>query len=112
MSRAFSLAFLLALGAVIVTGPALASPAVPPEDSAKILQDIQSASTPAQHDALAAHYQGEAEASRKGAEEHRAMAEKMNGMMKTHCTEAAKIQEDMAVEYDAMAKLHEKAAGR
>ena len=77
---------------------------------------IESASTPAQHEALAAQYQSRAADARKQAETHLRMA-KRYGTTKTglsqkpHCEKLAADFEDMAKNYDALA-AGEKAAAK
>lgn len=76
---------------------------------------IESASTPAQHQALAAHFKARAEAARKEAARHRAMGKVYSGgrMARspqppgTHCTKLADMYDAQATEYDALAAAHE-----
>ncbi len=76
---------------------------------------IESASTPAQHAALAAHYQAQAADARAQAENHLRMAKRYgtakNGAnQKPHCEKLAADYEDMAKNYDALAAGEEAAA--
>lgn len=78
---------------------------------------IESASTPAQHQALAKHFKAKAEAARKEAENHRAMAKTYTGTkltmreaMTKHCADLAASYDAQAKAYDAMAAAHEEAA--
>jgi len=76
---------------------------------------IGGASTPAQHQALATHYQAQAADARKQAETHRDMAKRYgttkNGAnQKPHCEKLAADYEDVAKNYDALAAGEEAAA--
>jgi hypothetical protein len=73
----------------------------------------ESATTPQQHAALANYYAAKAAAARKDAESHRSMAKTYSGgkitqlaAMKDHCEKLAKLSDDQAKEYDAMAGTH------
>ena len=74
---------------------------------------VESASTPQQHAALANYYSAKAADARKQAEYHRAMGKTYGGVkaselatMKDHCEKLAKLFDDEAKEFDAMAKMH------
>jgi hypothetical protein len=79
---------------------------------------IESASTPAQHEALAKHFRARAEAARHEAARHRAMGQSYAGgrMSRsprpptTHCTKLAESFDAQAAEYDALAAAHEEEA--
>ena len=75
---------------------------------------IESASTPAQHHALAQHFSAKAAAARREAERHRSMAKTYGGTklviaeaQREHCTDLAASYEAQATQYDAMAAAHE-----
>jgi hypothetical protein len=75
---------------------------------------VESASTPAQHQALANHFRAKAAAARKGAEEHRAMAKTYGGSklviaeaQRKHCTDLAQSLDAQAKLYDELAAGHE-----
>ncbi len=73
---------------------------------------IESASTPAQHKALADHYRDAAEEARKQAANHERMATRYgttkNGAnQKPHCEKIASDLTDMATQYDALAKAED-----
>jgi hypothetical protein len=76
---------------------------------------IESASTPAQHEALAKHFRARAEAARNEAARHRAMGKSYAGGRmarspqppSTHCTKLADSFDAQAAEYDALAAAHE-----
>jgi hypothetical protein len=87
----------------------------PSAPSADMLQRIESARTPADHEALAAYYDREAAAARAMASTHRKMAisyqRSLSGgrggaSMPAHCNAIARNQEAVAVEFDAMAAAH------
>lgn len=80
---------------------------------------IESASTPAQHEALAADFRAKAEEQRAIAKRHRAMkgSYELNRHMATagarmekHCDRLIELAESEATEYDAMAAEHAKLA--
>jgi hypothetical protein len=92
-----------------------AAPAVAAGDHDLEEMAVESASTPAQHQALAAHFKGRAEAARKEAARHRAMGKAYSGGRmarspqppSTHCTKLADMFDAQATEYDALAAAHE-----
>jgi hypothetical protein len=77
---------------------------------------IETASTPAQHTALAKHFHAKAEDARAEARSHEEMA-KVYGMgphkgtetaeMQRHCKKLAELSNAQADEYEALAKSHE-----
>lgn len=76
---------------------------------------IESASTPAEHQALATYYRSRAEDARQQAEKHRNMANrygttKGGASRKPHCNKLAASYDDMATEYDALAAGEDVAA--
>jgi hypothetical protein len=105
--RVACLAFALALSAAPVSAG---------EDHDLEQSMIETASTPAQHQALAAHFHARAEAARREATRHRAMgkAYASGGRMarspqppSTHCNKLADTFDAQATEYDALAAAHE-----
>jgi hypothetical protein len=76
---------------------------------------VETASTPAQHQALADHFHARAEAARRAATRHRAMGKVYGGGRmarsphppSTHCTKLADMFDAQATEYDALAAAHE-----
>ena len=100
--------------AAVLLALALGTPALaePTDDLEQVA--IESASTPAQHQALADHYSARAAAARREAERHRAMAKvysrtrlgKAPGLPGTHCTKLAEGFDAQASEYDALAAAH------
>ena len=105
----------LALGAALATA-SFATVAFA-DDEAVIEVLIESASTPAQHQALASYFKSKAEAAKKEAAEHRAMARTYGAQKATiaaaqmeHCNKLATLSDSQAAEYDQLAVTHEAAA--
>jgi hypothetical protein len=79
---------------------------------------IETASTPAQHTALAKHYRAKAEDARAEARSHEEMAKSYGrhaklvqvAEMQRHCKKLSELSNATAAEYDALAKEHEAAA--
>jgi hypothetical protein len=78
---------------------------------------IESASTPAQHQALANYYKAKAADAKKEAADHRAMAKSYGSQKATlaaaqaeHCNKLASLSDGQAAEYDQLAAAHEAAA--
>jgi hypothetical protein len=92
-----------------------AAPALAGDDHGLEQMMIESASTPAQHQALADHFHSLAESARRAATRHRAMGKSYAGgrmarspsLPSTHCTKLAEAFEAQATEYDALAAAHE-----
>lgn len=87
------------------------------------VEAVTKASTPADHEALAAEYEQEAAEARKEAAKHRSMAEAYasgvkygkvghsgKGSMKLHCERLAEHHESLAEEAEALAALHRELA--
>jgi hypothetical protein len=75
---------------------------------------IESAATPAQHQALAQHFRAKAAAARAEAKDHRSMAESYGGTklviaaaQRKHCNDLAASLEAQAKLYDELAAGHE-----
>ena len=75
---------------------------------------IESADTPSEHQALAAHFRAKADAARSEAKEHRSMAESYGGTklviaaaQRKHCNDLAASLEAQAKSYDELAAAHE-----
>ena len=92
---------------------ALPHSAVSGEPTPKSLEALaaESASTPAQHQALAAYYRRKSAAAREDVETHREMALSYSnhqaGGMTAHCDNLAKAAQQQAAEYEALAAFHE-----
>ena len=77
---------------------------------------IEGADTPAEHEALAAHFKAKAADARAEAARHEAMAKSyggglvkltQKGQMQQHCKKLAEGAKDSAAQYDSLAKAHE-----
>lgn len=90
---------------------------VSPTSSASpaLLQQIESARTRADHEALASYYSKEASAARAIAADHRKMARsyqamtvsgKGGGSMQAHCNSIVSKYEGVAADYESMASAH------
>jgi hypothetical protein len=78
---------------------------------------IQSASTPEQHAALAAHYRAQAEQARRAAANHKSMSRSYAGMKaplkeagQSHCAKLTETYEQQAAQFDDLAAAEEAAA--
>jgi hypothetical protein len=96
---------------MIVTGCASG----PPLPSADLLQRIEFTRTQADHEALAAHYDREAQAALASAAMHRKMAaayqgsisgRRANASMPAHCDAIVRSQEAIAAEHQGMGAAH------
>jgi hypothetical protein len=108
LSRRIASAFVLS---VILAGCA-SEPTAPPAD---LVQRIETARTPADHEKLASYYDREASAARASAAAHRKMATSYQGTvaggrggasMPAHCNAIVRSQEAIATEYEGMAAAH------
>jgi hypothetical protein len=79
---------------------------------------VDSATTPAQHQALARYFRAKAADAKALAETHQAMSRSYSGKpgelrnMKNHCDQIAKLNQDLAAQYESLAKAEEAAAGK
>lgn len=88
--------------------------------SPELARQIETASTPEDHLALAAHYEREAVAARTIAGSHEKMSrsyqaspyEKGGGSMRAHCLSLVKTYQNAAAQYDAIAQDHRQMAQR
>ena len=78
---------------------------------------VESATTPKQHEALAAYYANRAAAARKEADAHREMGKTYGGVkgsqlatMKEHCEKLASLYDEEAKQYDMMASMQREMA--
>jgi hypothetical protein len=77
---------------------------------------VENADTPAEHQALARYYRMKAADARSLAEEHRAMAKGYQGKpgevqsMKKHCDRIATLNDELAAQYEGLAKGEDAAA--
>jgi hypothetical protein len=95
---------------VMLAGPTQRAMAV---DDSDIDAKIAAAKTPADHEAIAAYYDGKAKDARDKAAEHTKMAKEYRsvghlakGRFPEHCEGLARIYTSAAKEYEAMAKAH------
>ena len=100
-----------ALALVLVSGPLAARAADAAADLEQVL--VESATTPAQHAALARYYGDKSAAAAKEAERHRAMGKSYSGAkmvevarMKEHCEKLSALYDDQAKQFDMLAKEH------
>lgn len=107
-------ALLLAAGLGILFAQPFAIAAQAEEPKSLEALAAESASTPAQHQALAAYYRQKAAAAREEVKTHRTMALSYSSRsagaaagMRAHCDNLAKAAEQQATEYDALAALHD-----
>jgi hypothetical protein len=85
------------------------------EEGQNIDQMIATAKTPADHEAIAAYYEKQAQAAHQEHKEHQQMSSEYAKVpvLKTktgavaHCNSIAKKYEDIAKEYEALAKVHQ-----
>jgi hypothetical protein len=85
-------------------------------DETDIAQKVQAAKTPADHEAIAKYYDGQAAEARKKAAEHKRMGDSYRGSstgkagspssMPYHCDALSKAFESQAAEYEGMAQTH------
>lgn len=106
------------MSAAILLTPALAiaeEAQAPTSDLEQVL--IESATTPEQHRALAAHFRAKSERVLREAKRHRRMGVAYSGgklataqALTQHCRKLAELNEAMAAEYKSLAEMHEAAA--
>jgi hypothetical protein len=110
--RAWILTASLLAGLVLVPGALVA-------DEQKSLEQlvVEMADTPADHAAVAAHFRAKAADARAAAQRHKSMARAYGGgklntrlQMRGHCDRLSEENEAIAVEYEALAKLHDELA--
>ena len=107
----------LGLATALMLLPAI--PAVAAEGGSVSIEELAAklASTPEEHQAVAAYYRGKAEEARTEAQRHRTMAATYSGgkyvekkAMEEHCAKLTDTYDALAKEYDALAADHEAAA--
>ena len=103
----------LMVGLAIAAAP-IAGIASADDDSALEQLMVESASTPAQHQALAKYYHSKAAAAKAEADNHRSMMRSYSGtsvpMAKQraeHCNKLAALSDSEAAEYEKLAASHE-----
>ena len=107
----------LAAGCLLVLAPAAGWAQAPEGGNAGLLQVlVDSANTPAQHQALARWFRAQAADAKALADAHQAMSRSYSGKpgelrnMNKHCDQIVKLNQDLAAQYEAMAKAEETAA--
>lgn len=107
----------LGLTVALALAGCASSPSSPPAD---VVQRIETAKTPADHEALAAYYTQEAIKAGDNAALHRKMAKSYQvqaasgrggASMPAHCTALAQSFDGVAKQYDDMAAAHRQMAG-
>jgi len=77
---------------------------------------VDSATTPAQHQALARYFRAQAADAKALADTHQAMSKSYSGKpgelrnMTKHCDQIAKLNQDLVAQYEALAKAEDVAA--
>jgi len=101
-----------AIAAVLASTPFAARDARADGELEQVL--VESATTPAQHTALARYYADKGAAATKEAERHRAMGKAYGGAkaaevsrMREHCEKLAALYADQAKQFDMLAKEHQ-----
>ena len=107
----------LATGCLLALAPMAGRAQAPAGGNASLLQVlVDSAHTPAEHQALARYFRSAAADAKALAETHQAMSRSYSGKpgallkMKAHCDKIAKLNQELAAEYEDMAKAEETAA--
>jgi hypothetical protein len=89
------------------------------QEGKSIGQMLTEAKTPADHEAIAAYYDQEAQAAHQKHAEHKKLADSYgavpalktkSGTLYNHCNDAAKKYEGIAKDYEALAKAHREMA--
>jgi len=108
MSLTRTLIIGLALAAAPIAGIALA------DDSSLERVMVETASTPAQHQALAKYYHSKAVEAKAEADNHRSMLKSYSGVsvpmgkqMAEHCNKLAALSDEQAAEYEKLAASQE-----
>jgi hypothetical protein len=109
----------LTAGCLLALAPATGWAQASVGGSGDLLQAmVDSADTPAQHQALARYFRARAAEAKALAETHQAMSRSYSGKpgeirnMNKHCDQIAKLNQDLAAQYESLAKAEEAAAGK
>ena len=107
----------LAAACLLALAPAAGWAQAPAAGSDNLLQVlVDGAKSPAEHQALARYFRQQAADAKSLAETHKAMSRSYSGKpgelmnMNKHCDQIAKLNQDLAAQYEAMAKAEETAA--
>ena len=104
------------LGAMVIMASNIAARSPGIQTADELMQKIEKAQTPQDHDEIAAYYREQAESLKKKAQDHKVMAETYSKAFAgkadwaTHCRSLASYYEKAAKENETLAKLHEKMA--
>jgi len=108
----------VAAGCLLALAPAAGWAQAPAGGSGDLLQVlVDSASTPAQHQALARYFRAKAADAKALADLHTSMSRSYSGKpgelrnMNKHCDQIVKLNQDLAAQYESLAKAEE-AAGK
>ena len=107
---------MLAAGFVLALAPAAVSMADTSTTQHLEHLMVENADTPAEHQALAKYYRMKAADAKSLAEEHRAMGKQYGGKpgevrrMAKHCDRIAELNDELAAQYESMAKGEDAAA--
>jgi hypothetical protein len=99
---------MLTAGALLALAPAAAWTQTPKDQLVVVV--VENADTPAEHQALARYYRTKADDARLLASEHRAMAQRYHGkpgerlQMQKHCDRIATLNDELATEFESLAK--------
>jgi len=117
MTRTSNVLAALATAAILIAAPLSARAGA--GDDALVSLLVDSANTPQEHQALAQYYREKAQESHALAERHRSMANHYGGgnvatrkAGKEHCERLVALNEDLAAQYEGLAKLHEAEAAK
>lgn len=112
MTRTSRTALVLLAGAMLLTAAPRAHAAGEEGDLVELL--VESADAPQEHQALAKYFRGLAEERRAQAAQHRSMAKHYGGEKATlrqqgkeHCDRLVSLNEQEAVQYEALAEMHD-----
>jgi len=109
----------VAAGCLLAFAPTAGWAQAPVSGSGDLLQVlVDSASTPAQHQALASYFRAKAADAKALADLHMSMSRSYSGKpgelrnMNKHCDQIVKLNRDLAAQYESLAKAEEAAAGK
>ncbi len=108
-----------AIVTLFVIGAFAYAPLGSAQEGKNIEQMITEAKTPADHEAIAAYYEKEAQVAHQKHAEHKKLADfyavtpalkTKSGTLYNHCNDAAEKYDGIAKDYEEMAKLHKEMA--
>jgi hypothetical protein len=112
------LRYLATVTSLLMVAVAILGAQAPAADVPDVGKMVAAAKTPADHRALAEHYEREAAAARASAEMHRKMAAEyrkaggpaVKAQLPEHCEGLVKVYESAAKDFEAMARAHREMA--